>query len=109
MYSRSFGTIEQEDKGNRGFALPQDYNGNLYRNTTQIPTEPAEKDKPMETERKPPAADPSKKPTAGSAIGFLERLTAEDILLFVFLLSLLKTDENENSSLLGLILALLLL
>jgi hypothetical protein len=41
--------------------------------------------------------------------GFLERLTAEDILLFIFLFSLIRGDTEDNGNILGLILALLLL
>ena len=114
MYSRSYGLIEQSEKERAGFSVPPDYNGNLYRRAEKKETPPAKS--PTEEREKeiishePPRTE-EKKPSASSGItgGFLERLTAEDILLFVFLYSLLRGEGEERGEILGLILALLLL
>lgn len=114
MYSRSYGLIEQSEKGGAGFSVPPDYNGNLYRKAEKKEPERIEipKESPQLPLREPLAPlEEEKKPSAPSGIagGFLERLTAEDILLFVFLYSLLRGDTEDSGSILGLILALLLL
>ncbi len=108
MYSRSYGLIEPSEKKG-GFSVPPDYHGNFYRKEEKKapPAEP-----PREIPEEPPpsvAREEKKLPSAsGFAGGFLERLTAEDILLFVFLYSLLRGD-GEDGNVLSLILALLLL
>lgn len=115
MYSRSYGLIEQTDKASSAFSVPPDYNGNLYRNTEKKESE--HREIPQKIADHPPAftkealPQDEKKPPVSSGItgGFLERLTAEDILLFVFLYSLLKGESDDSGEILGLILALLLL
>lgn len=115
MYSRSYGLIEQSEKGSAGFSVPPDYNGNLYRKAAQKESErieiSRETTKDPEQPAKATATQEEKKPPAPSGItgGFLERLTAEDILIFVFLYSLLRGDTEDGGNILGLILALLLL
>lgn len=109
MYSRSYGLIEQGDQNGVGFSVPPDYNGNLYRKTEK---KDERTEKPREAPRTEPLPRPEEKtPSAPSGIagGFLERLTAEDILLFIFLYSLIRGDAEDNGNILGLILALLLL
>ena len=114
MYSRSYGLIEQSEKAASAFSVPPDYNGNLYRSqekkeerreisakSTEEPSSFPKTALPQE-EKKPPVS-------SGISGGFLERLTAEDILLFVFLYSLLKGESDDGGEILGLILALLLL
>ena len=116
MYSRSYGLIEQTDKAASAFSVPLDYNGNLYRNAEkkdsehrEIPQKIADPPPPDFTKTVSPPEE--KKPPVSSGItgGFLERLTAEDILLFIFLYSLLKGESDDGGEILGLILALLLL
>ena len=114
MYSRSYGFIEGNEKNGASFSVPPDYHGNLYRAPEKKPTERIEL--PEDTAEKavpPPPAMPNeeKKPPSpsGMAGGFLERLTAEDILLFIFLFSLIRGDTEDNGNILGLILSLLLL
>ena len=114
MYSRSYGLIEQSEKAASAFSVPPDYNGNLYRTgekkeeRREIPAKSTEEPPPFpktvspQEEKKPPVS-------SGISGGFLERLTAEDILLFVFLYSLLKGESDDGGEILGLILALLLL
>ena len=109
MYSRSYGTIESDDKGQGGLSVPKDYHGSFYRRPEAEPVQPPTKAPSEETASPAEALPTQKRPTAGSALGFLERLSAEDILLFVFLFSLLRTEEGDESSILGLILALLFL
>ncbi len=116
MYSRSYGMIEQSEKSNIGFSVPPDYNGNLYRKEEkpeikrpEVPREEPRAEEKMQIQG--PSFQEEKKPPASSGIAgsFLERLTAEDILLFVFLYSLLRGDSEDSGNILGLILALLLL
>ena len=108
MYSRSYGTIESDAKSQAELSVPKDYHGSFYRRPESAPVAPPSAPPPAGRDETP--TDPApKKPTAGTAIGFLERLSAEDILLFVFLFSLLRTEEGDESSILGLILALLFL
>jgi hypothetical protein len=114
MYSRSYGFIEGNEKNGAGFSVPPDYHGNLYRAPEKKPTERIEIPEDIdEKNAPPPSAIPNeeKKPpsSSGMAGGFLERLTAEDILLFIFLFSLIRGDTEDNGNILGLILALLLL
>ncbi len=115
MYSRSYGTIESADKMSQSFTIPQDYHGSFYRRSeppaSEISAPSASEPPSKETAPSKTQADPIRKeePPARTVGGFLERLTAEDILLFVFLFSLLREEESESGSILGLILALLLL
>jgi hypothetical protein len=113
MYSRSYGLIEQSEKGSSVFSVPPDYNGNLYRKTEKREAEsiPIPKEPASENPKPAPSREEAKTPSASSGItgGFLERLTAEDILLFVFLFALLKGEKEDVGDILGLILALLLL
>ena len=109
MYSRSYGFIEGNEKNGASFSVPPDYNGNLYRKTEK---KDERTEKPREAPRTESLPRPEEKtPSApsGMAGGFLERLTAEDILLFIFLFSLIRGDTEDNGNILGLILALLLL
>ncbi len=112
MYSRSYGFIEPSEK-NGSFTVPPDYHGNLYRKPTENEQKMPEipKEELSEHKEEMPAVREEKKPPAPSGLagGFLERLTAEDILLFVFLYSLLRGENEESGNVLGLILALLLL
>ncbi len=112
MYSRNYGFIEQSGQ-NASFYPPADYHGNFYRKPETDSVKPAEvfaPEKNMEEKSEPVMPLEEKKPSipSGLAGSFLERLTAEDILLFVFLYSLLRGEE-ESGTVLGLILALLLL
>ncbi len=110
MYSRSYGMIEAVEKN--GFSIPPDYHGNLYRKqeAEAAPAPPKIEEKPEKKASPPIPSEEAKPPLpSGSGGSFLERLTAEDILLFVFLYSLLRGDREEGSEVLGLILALLLL
>ncbi len=106
MYSRSYGTVENGERSR--FSVPPDYAGSFYRKEETLisPQEaPVEEAKPREA---PPQEE--KKPSAVSGGGsFLERLTAEDILFFALLYSLIRGENEDSGSILGLILALLVL
>ena len=112
MYSRSYGSIETERK-NDGISIPANYNGSLYPSgrDTQEPLKKSEP--PREKEEVPSIASeptPAPTPTAGKSIGgLLEKFTAEDIILFVLVFSLLKEDTGDPGTILAVILALLLL
>lgn len=110
MYSRSYGSIETERKID-GISIPADYNGSLYRKqptqTSPISKAPAEKE---EAPEKPlPPITEEKKQSAGTLTSLLERFTAEDIILFVLVFSLLREDNEDPGAILAVILALLLL
>ncbi|MBQ3490739.1 MAG: hypothetical protein IJA86_09130 [Clostridia bacterium] len=116
MYSRSYGSIESEKK-TESFAVPADYNGSLYpgrtearevrKKTEDLPPK-EENDEPMQ---KPvPAEEPtaSSRPS-GNGSSLLEKFSAEDIILFILVFSLLKEDNGDSGTILAVILALLLL
>ena len=102
MYSRSYGSIETEGK-KEGLSIPADYNGNLYRGTKKTQTPP---------EKEEASVEPSSAPVTQAPVFFsnlLEKFTAEDIILFVLVFSLLKEDGDDPGAILAVILALLLL
>ncbi len=102
MYSRSYGSIEAEGK-KEGLSIPADYHGNLYRQTKKTQTLP---------EKEEASVEPSPAPvtqTTGIFSNLLEKFTAEDIILFVLVFSLLKEDVDDHGTILAVILALLLL
>ena len=112
MYSRSYGSIETERK-NDGISIPANYNGSLYasgRDTQEVQKKseppPIKEEVPILTsESVPPVARQS----TDSLGSLLEKFTAEDIILFVLVFSLLKEDAGDPSTILAVILALLLL
>ena len=112
MYSRSYGSIETEKKPD-SISIPANYNGNLYSPRAEDqkiqknaePSPKKEEDSAFINESEPPS---SPRPT--SAIGsLLEKFTAEDIILFVLVFSLLREDSGDPGTILAVILALLLL
>lgn len=112
MYSRSYGSIET-DRKNDGISIPANYNGSLYTSGRDT-QEPLKKSEPPPEKEEVPAltAEPTP-PVAqqgtGSIGSLLEKFTAEDIILFVLVFSLLKEESGEPSTILAVILALLLL
>ena len=102
MYSRSYGSIETEGK-KESLSIPADYNGNLYRSTKKTQTLPEKEDASVEPSSTPAAQ------TTGMFSNLLEKFTAEDIILFVLVFSLLKEDGDDLGAILAIILALLLL
>lgn len=111
MYSRSYGSIETEKKRD-GISVPANYNGSLYAAPAEAqearPTEPSPKKEEVSafaSESEPPSS-----PRASGALGgLLEKFTAEDIILFVLVFSLLKEETGDPGTILAVILALLLL
>ena len=112
MYSRSYGSIET-DRKNDGISIPANYNGSLYASATGTQEAPKKSEPPREKEEVPtftPEPDPPTAQTSASPVSsLLEKFTAEDIILFVLVFSLLKEDNGEPSTILAVILALLLL
>ena len=112
MYSRSYGSIET-DRKNDGISIPANYNGSLYspgtaeREIPKKPEPPPEKeDVPaLTSEPAPPAAEQR----TGAIGSLLEKFSAEDIILFVLVFSLLREENGDPSTILAVILALLLL
>lgn len=111
MYSRSYGSIENERK-QEGFSIPADYNGSLYRPRTDRIEPPKKTEALPEKEEAPapPPPEPQPSPRASGAFGnLLEKFSAEDIMIFVLVFSLLKEDGDDPGAILAVILALLLL
>ena len=114
MYSRSYGSAESERKTD-GISIPADYNGSLYpsrngqKELVKIQEEPPQKQEEAEvkpTEKNEAPVQAGIQSTAGS---LLEKFSAEDIILFVLVFSLLKEDSGDPGIILAVILALLLL
>ena len=117
MYSRSYGSIETERK-NDGISIPANYNGSLYppgsqdreeRKKTEAPPENRESVNEQTPPMVPEPEVPSKRHASGIVGGLLEKFTAEDIILFVLVFSLLKDENEDPGTILSVILALLLL
>ena len=114
MYSRSYGSAESERKPD-GISIPADYNGSLYPGRS-TPKESAKnkEDALQKKEENEENAVVRTEPSAqaerqGSFGGLLEKFSAEDIILFVLVFSLLKEDSGDPGIILAVILALLLL
>ena len=112
MYSRSYGSIETDRKTD-GISIPANYNGSLYPSGRDT-QEPLKKSEPPPEKEEVPALAPEPASSvaqqgAGSIGSLLEKFTAEDIILFVLVFSLLKEESGEPSTILAVILALLLL
>ncbi len=112
MYSRSYGSIET-DRKNDGISIPANYNGSLYASGRDTKDVLKKSEPPPEKEEVPASATepepPSVQGSTGAIGSLLEKFTAEDIILFVLVFSLLKEDNGEPSTILAVILALLLL
>ena len=112
MYSRSYGSIET-DRKNDGISIPANYNGSLYASGRDTQEVPKKQEPPPEKEEVPALAPepvpPVAQPSTGSIGSLLEKFTAEDIILFVLVFSLLKEETGEPSTILAVILARLLL
>ena len=114
MYSRSYGSIES-DKKHDSISIPANYNGNLYSQTAH--TREAQAQSKSETPEKKEEdssfvseSESSSPPrTSGTLSGLLEKFSAEDIILFVLVFSLLKEENGDPGTILAVILALLLL
>ena len=119
MYSRSYGSVESERKTD-GISIPADYNGSLYPSRTERKEPPKKQEylPPKETPREEPEEIPKavshteapapSRPT-GNLSSLLEKFSAEDIILFVLVFSLMKEDNGDPGIILAVMLALLLL
>lgn len=112
MYSRSYGSIETEKKHD-GISIPANYNGSLYSPSARA-QEIREQPEPLQKQEETPALTSEQEPpapprTSGAIGGLLEKFTAEDIILFVLVFSLLKEERGDPGTILAVILALLLL
>ena len=108
IYSRSYGSIEG-DKAEERITLPPDYNGNLYREPP--PNRPSKMPPADDQAEKntPPREDPSEaEKNAYVFRSVLEKISAEDLIMFVLILSILFGDSEENGAVLAVILAILL-
>lgn len=114
MYSRSYGSAESERKTD-GISIPADYNGSLYssRNGQKEPIknreETPQKQKETEIEAIEKNETPVQTEQQNAPGSLLEKFSAEDIILFVLVFSLLKEDSGDPGIILAVILALLLL
>ena len=111
MYSRSYGSIETERKTD-GISIPANYNGSLY-SSPHMTQEAPKKSEPPPKKEEVPEPIPEPAPVSQTAMGpigsLLEKFTAEDIILFVLVFSLLREEPEEPATILAVILALLLL
>lgn len=118
IYSRSFGSIESEPK-ERNVSVPPDYNGSLYRDPPPLvrPTPSAvsaaekpnvEKEINQEEKRQETAPLQETEKNTGVFRSILEKISAEDLVLFILILSVLLSDADENGTVLAVILAILL-
>ncbi len=115
IYSRSYGSIETEPK-ERTISLPPDYNGSLYREPPM--PRPEENDKTPEKQETKQAEEKEEKPlcapfsekekNTGAFRSILEKISAEDLILFILILSILLGDADDNGTVLAVILAILL-
>lgn len=112
MYSRSYGSIETERK-HEGISIPANYNGSLYSSAAGVQEPPTVTEPPQKKEEVSAFATESETPCSPSATGaigsLLEKFTAEDIILFVLVFSLLREETGDPGTILAVILALLLL
>ena len=115
MYSRSYGSVESERK-TEGISIPADYNGSLYPSRTErkeppkkqdyLPLKASSVEEPEEKAHTEPSVPPR---PAGNLSSLLEKFSAEDIILFVLVFSLMKEDNGDPGIILAVMLALLLL
>lgn len=106
IYSRSYGSVDENARDARP-TPPPDYNGNLYRDSPKSP-EPAPKDE-REEKNTPPQENPSEREQNLSVFrSVLEKISAEDLILFILILSMLFGEAEENGAVLAVILAILL-
>lgn len=118
IYSRSYGSIETDARIRPKITVPPDYNGSMYaENKKYEPEAPPEQEKeeaPAEQTRAepspaaaaPPATQP--KPQGGLLGGLLEKISAEDLIMFGLILAMLLGDSDDNTALLAVIMAIIL-
>jgi len=118
IYSRSYGSIETDARTRPKITVPPDYNGSMYAENRKYEPEPPinEKDEPpAEQEKDEPAAAaaakppvPNEKTQGGLFSGLLEKISAEDLIMFGLLLAMLLGDSDDNTALLAVIMAIIL-
>ena len=117
IYSRSYGSIETDARTRPKITVPPDYNGSMYAESKRYEPEIPEHEKeetPAEKEKKEPAAPVSAKPAphekaqGGLLGGLLEKISAEDLIMFGLILAMLLGDSDDNTALLAVIMAIIL-
>ena len=118
IYSRSYGSIETDARTRPKITVPPDYNGSMYAESKRYEPEIPEHEKeetPAEKEKKEPAEPVSAKPAAphekaqgGLLGGLLEKISAEDLIMFGLILAMLLGDSDDNTALLAVIMAIIL-
>lgn len=100
--------------------VPPDYNGSMYAENKRYEPEPPEREKeetPTEKAKEEPTAPVSAKPAApapheksqgGLFSGLLEKISAEDLIMFGLILAMLLGDSDDNTALLAVIMAIIL-
>ena len=114
IYSRSYGSIEPDARMRPKITVPPDYNGSMYAEDKKYEPEPPIPEK--QEAPKPKHATPSEMPPSeakpaglfGGFSGLLEKISAEDLLMFGLLLAMLHGDSGDNLALLTVILAIIL-
>jgi len=118
IYSRSYGSIETDARTRPKITVPPDYNGSMYAENKRYEPEIPEREKqetPAEKAKEEPAAPVFAKPAAphektqgGILGGLLEKISAEDLIMFGLILAMLLGDSDDNTALLAVIMAIIL-
>ena len=106
IYSRSYGAVEESGRDARP-TPPPDYNGNFYRDPPKAP-DPAPKEESGEKNTPPRKESSEREQNLSVFHSVLEKISAEDPILFILILSILFGDAEENGTVLAVILAILL-
>jgi len=97
-----------------GITVPPDYHGSMYSSVRQYEPESAPPVKEAPAPPPPPApekavsAPPSPAGKTGLLGGLLEKISAEDILMFGLMIAMLSGDSDNNTALLAMILSIIL-
>ena len=100
-----------------GITVPPDYHGSMYSSVRQYEPESAPPVTPVKEAPAPPpppaqekavSAPPAPAGRTGLLGGLLEKISAEDILMFGLMLTMLSGDSDNNTALLAMILAIIL-
>lgn len=117
IYSRSYGSIESDARIRPKITVPPDYHGSMYAPEKREDPEPPipEKQELPPPRHEPPPPPVQKAPSEskpqgllGGLGGLLEKISAEDLLMFGLLLAMLFGDSGDNLALLAVILAIIL-
>ena len=115
IYSRSYGSIESDGRMRPKITVPPDYHGSMYaQNKKENPEPPSQEKQELSPAQHEPAparqapSEPKPQGLLGGLGGLLEKISAEDLIMFGLLFAMLFGDSGDNLALLAVILAILL-